>query len=460
MSHLVEQNPKSEKAIIAFVSYLLSERRIESATRVIRYLQSQRSLGEVELDNDDTSVPVLLARCLAAGGDLTGAMNELEVALRKDPDSTSVETRGAIPFLKGLRAVNGAKEAANEIYKKGNAAGAAEAYYQAQALAVERLGEPLSVLHANAAAALVTVEKFEEAADQCRASLSLHPINAKAWLRLATCLLTMKTSLAEGGGAQAALAALSVYQALSSDDAGSSKLVKQIRAKYLSEEEQEEGATFHHPNNDNDVNKLLASSRSISSEAKGSITLPSLWTPLSGKRADALPLNPRLVMVDVFATWCGPCKVISPVFENIAQGSGCVSYLKIDGDKCKGFCSTGGGNESKAPSSGTQCSTEGCGGSKVCGASVSGSGGGVRAFPTFISFLDGKEVGRFEGADPSKLNEMIKDSTTLWRRSPPEISSKAAKAVKEASLTADGRMDLCQLISHALRVANIKKFEI
>ena len=84
----------------------------------------------------------------------------------------------------------------------------------------------------------------------------------------------------------------------------------------------------------------------------------------------------------------------------------------------------------------------------------------MRAFPTFISFLDGKEVGRFEGADPSKLNEMIKDSTTLWRRSPPEISSKAAKAVKEASLTADGRMDLCQLISHALRVANIKKFEI
>jgi thioredoxin 1 len=448
MSTSLEQNPKSESAILAFANQLLQERRIESATRVLRFLQSQRSLGDIELDNDSISIPVLLARCLAAGGDLAGAMNELETAIRRDPDSSSLETRGAIPFLKGLRAVNGAKEAANEIYKKGDATGAAEAYYAAQALAVERLGEPLSVLHANAAAALVTVEKFDEAADQCRAALALHPINAKAWLRLANCLLTKKA----GGGAHAALAALSVYQALSSDDAGSSKLIKQVRAKYLSEEEQEEGATFHHPNNDNEVSKLLAASQSITKESKSLTALPSLWE--SEKRTSSLPTSPRLVLVDVFATWCGPCKAISPVFENIAQGSGCVSYLKVDGDKCKGFCSTGGGGgggESK-----NACASEGCG-SKGCGSG--GGSGSVRAFPTFISFLDGKEVGRFEGADPTKLNEMIKDATTSWRRSPPEISSKAAKVIKESSLTADGRSDICQLLAHALNSANVKKFE-
>ena len=440
---------RSEKSLISFALDLLNDRRIESAIRVIRFLQSQKSLGEIDLDNDEISISVLLARCLAASGDFTSAINELEMAIRRDPDTTSLETKGAIPMLKGLRAVNAAKEAANEIYKKGDAKGAADAYYAAQALAVERIGEPFSLLHSNAAAALITSEKFVEAADQCKAALSLHPTNVKAWMRLGTCLLSIKNP---DGHAESIQACLAVYQALSSDDSGASKLVKQVRSKYLSEEDK---TTFHHPNNDKEVNTLLSASRVLTDEAKNLTSLIPLWT-LSDKRVP-IPSSPRLVIVDVFATWCGPCKQIGPHFDNTAQGNACVTFLKIDGDKNKGFCSTGG-SEGKSTQA-AQCSNNECG-SNGCGSGSSGgSSSAVRAFPTFISFLDGKEINRMEGAELSKLNELIKDSITLWRRTPPSISGKASKVVQEASLTADGRADISQLLAHALFLANIKKFE-
>ena len=44
--------------------------------------------------------------------------------------------------------------------------------------------------------------------------------------------------------------------------------------------------------------------------------------------------NNGIVVVDFFATWCGPCKMLSPVFESLRNDMrGTVEFLKVDIDQ-------------------------------------------------------------------------------------------------------------------------------
>ncbi len=45
------------------------------------------------------------------------------------------------------------------------------------------------------------------------------------------------------------------------------------------------------------------------------------------------------VLVDFFATWCGPCKMLSPMIEEIAAERSDVKVCKVDVDQAMGLAS-------------------------------------------------------------------------------------------------------------------------
>ncbi|MBO5040384.1 MAG: thioredoxin [Clostridia bacterium] len=47
---------------------------------------------------------------------------------------------------------------------------------------------------------------------------------------------------------------------------------------------------------------------------------------------DALLNEGKTILVDFFATWCGPCKMLAPVLEEVAPDYPDVEFVKVDVD--------------------------------------------------------------------------------------------------------------------------------
>ena len=75
------------------------------------------------------------------------------------------------------------------------------------------------------------------------------------------------------------------------------------------------------------------------------------------------------VAIDFWATWCGPCKMLGPVFEEISKEIKNVKFAKADIDEV--------GEEAVEL--------------------------GVRGVPTIILFKDGKEINRIVGFLPKEM---------------------------------------------------------
>jgi thioredoxin 1 len=80
-----------------------------------------------------------------------------------------------------------------------------------------------------------------------------------------------------------------------------------------------------------------------------------------------------LVVVDVFTTWCGPCKILSPKLDMMEAEFTNVKFVKVDADKMSSYADDNG----------------------------------VNALPTIILFKNGKEVERVTGLNEKGLRDAI-----------------------------------------------------
>jgi thioredoxin 1 len=58
-----------------------------------------------------------------------------------------------------------------------------------------------------------------------------------------------------------------------------------------------------------------------------------LITPIDSQFFEKIKNNPGIYLLDFWADWCGPCKMMNPVLENLAvEMEGSVTFLSVDVD--------------------------------------------------------------------------------------------------------------------------------
>jgi thioredoxin 1 len=80
-----------------------------------------------------------------------------------------------------------------------------------------------------------------------------------------------------------------------------------------------------------------------------------------------------VLVVDMYATWCGPCKAIAPTMVKLSETYSAATFVKVDVDELPDVAQELG----------------------------------VTAMPTFLIFKGGEQVGKVVGANPKALESAI-----------------------------------------------------
>lgn len=101
--------------------------------------------------------------------------------------------------------------------------------------------------------------------------------------------------------------------------------------------------------------------------ATGAISLSEEIIHLTDDNFESTTKSTPKLIIDCWAPWCGPCRMLAPTFEALAKDyKGKVSFAKLDTDE----------------------------------ASKTAMALGIHSIPTLIFFKDGKQVDRMTGAHP------------------------------------------------------------